>query len=329
MKRSRKRVLETAEGLHELLAKDPTWQQDLATMAAGRDLESRLLGLSMLLEMQSPAGVPSAQKYLDHRAWELRSLSIRYLTVCRDVSSIPLLIDRFGKEEGRLAYELDTALFKHTGTRCWKRAEWQRWWKDNGTGFVLPHPDTVSAGGTSSGGQTISYYGIPLVSARVAFLVDHSGSMRAAIGTDKKKTRLDAAKEQLASTVAALPATHEVNLITFERKAHSLWRELRPLDQGNREQFLEVSAKIPFGRDTNTFDAIEMAFGDEAVDTIYLLTDGQPTSGAIVDVDDIIDAVQRMNRTRQIVIHGISIGLDSDLLRELAAMSGGQYVYIR
>jgi hypothetical protein len=39
--------------------------------------------------------------------------------------------------------------------------------------------------------------------------------------------------------------------------------------------------------------------------------------------------VRRWNRTRQIVIHCISIGLDSDLLKRLAAMSGGEYRYVR
>lgn len=329
LRRHKKQVLETAAGLHELLAKDPTWAQDLANLAAARDLESRLLGLSMLAEMESPAGVSLAQKYLDAKAWELRSLCYRYLAKCRDVASIPFLIDRYGKEEGRLAHELDQALFAHTGTRCWTKKDWQQWWKEHETGFVLPHPDSVKGGGAAGGGRTIAYYDIPLVSARVAFLVDHSGSMKAPVSTDDKMTRLDAAKEQLKAVVEALPATHMVNLIPFETNVVSLWKELQRLDNEHRKEFVEKALLIPFGQGTNTFGALEKAFEDESVDTIYLLTDGQPTVGAVTDIDGILDAIQRVNRTRQVVIHCISIGLDSDLLRELAAMTGGEYRYVR
>ena len=201
--------------------------------------------------------------------------------------------------------------------------------REHKDGFTLPHPDSVSVGGTSTGGQTISYYGIPLVSDRIAFLVDHSGSMRARVGTDKKRTRLDAAKEQLRSVVEALGRTHRCNLIPFETGVGSLWDELRRLDNDAKKDFLDYAQKIPFAGGTNTYGALMRAFEDPDVDTVYLLTDGQPTAGELTDPDDILDAVARINRTRQVVIHCISIGLDSYLLKELAALTGGEYKYVR
>ncbi|MEZ6038051.1 MAG: VWA domain-containing protein [Planctomycetota bacterium] len=329
LKRNRRKVIELAAGLHELLAKDPTWQQDLVTLAANRDLESRLLGLSMLLEMGSTAGVTLAGQYCDEKDWEVRSLAFRYLTRCRDAAAVPALIDRYGKEEGRLAWELDQALFAHTGTRCWSRKDWQAWWRSNKDTFVLPHPDTIKAGGSSSGGSTASYYDIPLVSNRIAFLIDHSGSMRAQVGTDKKYTRLDAAKEKLAAVVEALPKTHQCNMVTFETGVHPMWKELRKLTDANRTEFLDAIKKIPFGGGTNTFGAVLEAFEDSEVDTIYLLTDGIPTSGTITDPGEILDELQRINRTRQIVVHCIAIGIDSDLLKDIATITGGEYKYVR
>lgn len=329
LRRNRRKVLDLAAGLHELLAKDPSWQQDLVTLAANRDLESRLLGLSMLLEMGSSAGVTLATQYCDEKEWEVRSLAFRYLTKCRDAAAVPKLIDRYGKEEGRLAFELDQALFVHTGTRCWSRKDWQAWWRANKDTFALPHPDTVKAGGSSSGGSTASYYDIPLVSSRIAFLIDHSGSMRAQVGTDKKFTRLDAAKEKLTAVVEALPKTHQCNMVTFETGVHPMWKELRKLTNENRAEFLAAIEKIPFGGGTNTFGALLEAFEDSEVDTIYLLTDGIPTSGTITDPNEILDELQRINRTRQIVVHCIAIGIDSDLLKDIAAITGGEYKYVR
>ena len=329
LRRNRKNVLDSAAGLHELLAKDPTWVQDLAGLARASDLESRMLGLAMLLEMESPAAIEAAQSYLKHRAWELRSLSYRYLTKCRDVTSIPFLIARYGKEEGRLEAELDTALFVHTGTKCWKAQDWTKWWRANQVGFVLPHADSITGGGSTSGGKTVSYYDIPLVSSRIAFIVDHSGSMSARVGTDKKRNRLMAAQEQLRAVIAALPKTHKVNLIPFHTTVARVWRELKTLNTENRAELLDEVEKIKLAGGTNTFGALMAAMEDPEVDTIYLLTDGVPTAGELTDTEDILDAVMRENRIRQIVIHCISIGMKSQLLMDLAAMTGGQYKYVQ
>jgi hypothetical protein len=329
LRAGKKKAFDQAVGLHELLAKDPTWRLDLASMAAANDVEHRLLGLSLLLEIGADNGLLAAQQSLGHKQWELRSLALRYLSRCRDVTSIPLLINRYGRDDGRLAAELDTALFVHTGTRLWKRPDWESWWSKHKTGFVLPHPDSVKGGGTTSGGKTVSYHDIPVVSSRIAFLVDHSGSMKEQIGTDKKFTRLDAAKEQLVRVVQALPKETSLNLIAYDSTVQPLWDDLRKLDDDNRDKVLTTAKKLGLGSGTNIFDAIEKAFTDPLVDTIYLLTDGQPTEGRLRNPDDIVEEVQRMNRTRQIVIHCIGLGIDSDLLKRLAEATGGSYKYVR
>jgi hypothetical protein len=329
LRAGRKKALDLAAGLHELLAKDPSWRADLAALAASNDLEHRMLGLALLNELGAADGVPTAQQSLAHKTWELRSLSYRYLARCRDVSSIPPLIARYGKEEGRLAAELDRALFVHTATRCFSKKEWEAWWQKHQSGFVLPHADTVRAGGSTSGGATIAYHDIPVVSSRLCFVVDRSGSMHERIGTDKKFTRLEAAKAQLVDVVTALPATHRVNLIAYETEVHPLWTELRALDDDGREKLLGAAKAMPLGRGTNIFDALEKAFADPDVDTIYLLTDGQPTEGRVRTVDGILEEVRRWNRTRQIVIHCIGFGIDSELLKRLAADSGGTYKHVR
>ncbi len=329
LRAGRKKGQEMAANLHELLAKDPTWASDLVALALANDLESRVLGLSLLLEIGADAGIPAAQRGIDEREWELRSLSYRYLTRCRDVASIPLLIARVGREQGRLALELDQALFVHAGTRCLGRKEWETWWQKHRSGFVLPHAETVQSGGGSGGGQTVAYHGIPVVSDHICFLVDHSGSMYEKLRSETNRMRLEAAKEQLIKVVTALPATHHVNLILYESVVRSLWDELQPLDDVNRKRLLDVANTVVLGKGTNIFDALEKAFQDPKVDTIYLLTDGQPTEGALRDPTAIVEEVQRWNRLRQIVIHCVGLGIDSDLLKRLAATSGGSYKYVR
>ncbi len=324
-----RRSLDRAVALHPLLAKDPGWQFDLRNLALSNNREVRIVGLSLLLDLGADVAIPAAQKSLGHSAWELRSVAYRYLTKCRDVSSIPLLIDRVEREDGRLAAELGNALFAHTATRCWSRREWQVWWEEHKLGFALPPPEAVRGGIEAGAGQTIAYHGIPLVSKHIAFLVDISGSMREPMRTDKKRTRLVEAKEQLVQVLQALPEDHTCNLIAYDATVHPVWDRLRRVSAENRTALLDATDKLAIGTATNIFDALETAFVDPDVDTIYLLTDGEPTVGRFVDPDDIVDEVTRWNRQRQIVINCIGLGVDSQLLRRLAASSGGEYRHVK
>jgi hypothetical protein len=59
------------------------------------------------------------------------------------------------------------------------------------------------------------------------------------------------------------------------------------------------------------------------------MTDGQPSVGRLTDADEIVEEVVRWNRTRQVVVHCIGLGLDSGLLKRLAAATGGSYKFVR
>ena len=77
---------------------------------------------------------------------------------------------------------------------------------------------------------------------------------------------------------------------------------------------------------TNLYDGLEEALIDREVDTILLLSDGIPVGGRYVSTPDILRAIRRLNQTRRVVIHCVSLGRDSPLLRSLAEEHGGQYV---
>ncbi|MCA8973838.1 MAG: HEAT repeat domain-containing protein [Planctomycetes bacterium] len=328
LRRPRKKSLDLAIGLHVLLAKDPTWKDDVMKLAASPEPEVRTVGLSLLLELGSGEAVTFAQRSLGDKVWELRAAAIRYLTRFREVSSIPLLISRFGKEDGRIAAELANALFVHTGTRCFKRAEWDDWWRKSKTGFELPHEDTVKSGIGGVAGQTSAYHGIPLTSKKVAFLVDTSGSMAARVGTDRKRTRLDVAKEELAKVLGAVPPDFMVNLIAYQTSILPMWKELNVADKTNCDNIRARLKLLRPAGGTNIYGALETAFRDPDVDTIYLLTDGEPSVGEVVNADEIADEVDRWNHMRQIVIHCIGLGIDSALLKRLAEESGGVYKFV-
>ena len=61
------------------------------------------------------------------------------------------------------------------------------------------------------------------------------------------------------------------------------------------------------------------------MDTIVLLTDGQPSVGEVTDTQEIRSRIERMNRTRKVLIHCVSVGRKSRFLRLLAEENGGIY----
>ena len=329
LRKADSKALDLAIGLHELLAKDPSWREDLLAMANGSDVPLRIVGLQLLLLIECGDAVARAQQSIEHKAWELRTIAYRYLAKFRDVTSIPLLIARYDREDGRLEAELNQTLFVHTGTRCWKRADWESWWNKNRAGFALPPLAAVINTKGGSGGNTVSYFDIPLVSQKMAFLVDISGSMAAKVGTGGNRTRLEEAKRQLARVVEGLPATHWCNVIVYETGVRAIWDKLRKVNDKNRTELLAEIQQLRIAGGTNIHDALEHAFADPGIDTIYLMTDGQPSAGKVTDPDDIVDQVRRWNLSRQLVIHCVAIGIDSDLCQRLAADSGGTYVHVK
>ncbi len=329
LKRVDRNALDLVIGLHDLLAKDPTWADDLLRLAESRDVDVKAVGLSMMLEMGAPGAIGIAQKCLSHKRWELRSLAFRYLTKFRDLSSIPLLIARFEREEGRLDGELSDALFVHTGTRCWKKSEWTTWWARNKDSHQLPAEQTVFLNRKSSGGSTVSYYGIPLSSRNCTFLIDISGSMNAKVGTNGNRTRLDEAKRQLLRVVEQMDKDYEFNVVIYQTGLEPAWEQLQRASKANKEEVSALIRELTPRGGTNIHDALELAFDDPEVDTIYLLTDGDPSAGRITNPDDLADAVRRWNYRRQVVVHCVSIGKESKLLKRLAAESRGEYVHVK
>lgn len=321
--------LQLALSLHEVLRQDPSWVVDVLALAKANDPGLRTAGLQLLLEMESADGIDIAQQSVAAKAWELRSVAYRYLGQMRDVSSIPLLIARVGHESGRLDQELNDSLFLLTGRRFFQRAYWERWWRSSKDGFALPPRQAVENSGSKAGGGTISYFDIPLVSNRVAFLLDISGSMMAQFGTDKKYNRLDEAKAQLRKVVEAIPERFACNLVIYETSVRAVWDRLQKAKPKQKQELLSRIVELRPTGGTNIHGALKKAFDDPDVDTIYLLTDGQPSAGQITDIQELADEVRRWNRTRQIVIHGIAIGMESVLLKRLAAESGGSYVFRR
>ena len=177
------------------------------------------------------------------------------------------------------------------------------------------------------GGTVASFYGLPLDSDRVVFVIDQSGSMSAAdVRSRDGRTRLDTAKSEVLAAVGRLKDNDRINLILFETNIRPWKTKLAKLSAGVRSDLeSHLKKQDPLGG-TNLYDGLEAALLTKGVDTVFLLSDGVPGSGKYVHHADIVRAVRRLNQTRRITIHCVSVGMQSSLLRELAASNGGKYV---
>ena len=209
------------------------------------------------------------------------------------------------------------------------------------------------------------YFGLRVISDKVVFVVDSSTSMEEVYVTDpeesekkddqkngessdgeggdsggdakepeakkKKKKRfvgpskMMVARKELLNVISTLRDGISLNVIRFETFV-TPWRpemeELSKELRGEIETFVKSSS--PNGM-TNVFGAIESAFQDENVDTIYFLSDGAPTHGRYTETKDILRAVANLNRYRRVRINTIGFGLDGDARRLMVRLAGENY----
>ena len=63
------------------------------------------------------------------------------------------------------------------------------------------------------------------------------------------------------------------------------------------------------------------------IDTVFFLSDGMPTVGTWIDVEDILREVRDGNALRKVAIHTIAIGkFDKVFMKRLAEENGGVFV---
>ena len=192
---------------------------------------------------------------------------------------------------------------------------------------------------------------MPVTGSSIAFLIDTSGSMDEQVaGTagsgrtsasprrGRTHTRLNAAKEQIVLAVQAMDPASRYQLLTFAEDARKWTR--RPVKPGRRStrSLTEVLSRMRANGGTNLFDGLvqslqldEIGYGEQhktEIDELFVLSDGQPTSGAVQNADDLLALVREANKYARVRIHCVFTGTGggADLLRRLAEENDGVFV---
>jgi len=314
------------EGLAEIGFGHPKVGPYLRKLLTSARWESRVLALGAAARTGDASLVLLLARNLDHGAWQVRIAAAEALGILRPRAAIePLVTALQVEKERRVRYAIVTALFRLTGKEFFTAAEWRQWWGKAKAGFAVPK--RVPRRKPARGGTVATFYGVPVRTDRVCFVLDASGSMDSVDAASKeKRTRLEVAKAELLAAVARLSDKARVNVVLFDTKWRQWQKSAVPLGAANRKGLERYVTGQKTAGHTNLYGGLEAALADAGIDTVYLLSDGIPDRGSYTRTATILRAVRRLNQTRRVAIHTIAVGLDSELLNALAAENGGRHV---
>ena len=318
----------------------PEWTKKLLGFATDEDTVVRIAALEQLGAAGEVAPVLAA---LAHDDWATRLAAARMLEQLREAQAVPLLVERMQIERGRMALNFGDILWNLTGQPFGEDAEgWKKWWADSGSAFQVISKEGLAAAEAKREqarlarrtGTPAQFFGVRIRSERVIFVVDVSGSMTAEVAGQyvgkRGATRIDVAKKELRTCIEALPQESLFNVLAFSTGIQPWLKDGIALrGKQSKKDALEFVDRLGAMGATNLYDTLKLAFQDKDVDTIFILSDGEPTNGEVIDPYRIRQDVAEWNRHRGIDIHAVSIGGNLEVLEGIAADAGGRYVRIR
>jgi HEAT repeat protein len=257
---------EALQALHETVLRDAEPQVRVAAMDALRAKKSN-----------APETLGVLVQMLANESWQVRSAAVATLQALAAKETIEPLIEALSKNDGRLRYEINQALIAFTGVdKHGDYAAWKAWWdasKEEVKAGTYKVKKEESAANPAGGATT--FYGIPIHSRHVVFVLDRSGSMARPSewdlsadvatgvnvpGLDLKpqgNRKIDIARWQLKRALAMLPDGIEFNLIFYNHQFTAMSESMVKLNQATRKQATEfIDSLDPTGR-TNIYDPLE------------------------------------------------------------------------
>ncbi len=225
-------------------------------------------------------------------------------------------------------------------------------------------PDFFEPRKNTSARTALTLFGAAVTGKNICFILDVSGSMlstdpappgsrkvnqrRTVVGDDGKqgpptppeeRRRITRAKKELVRVVTALPSDVRFNLVTYSSDVDPWQESMVKSSKGNKTDAGKYVEELRAEGVTVTDMALEEAFSDLSLDTIYLVTDGAPThvgSSGRADPEDSAQIVRgihkrmkELNFLRDVRIFTLGFkGAKEEFLKKLSDDHGGRYVAI-
>lgn len=276
-------------------------------------------------------------------SWPVRLAAARMLGQGHDRGAIAILVDALiaeapggvGRADARrrVRSRIRASLMELTGKDfpSDRAADWAAWWKDVANSFEID-PAAIHTAVPEQGPR---FFGIPLETDVVLFLIDGSGSMeRPAQGNDPP-TRLFLAQFELKRCLSALDPGTRFNIVVFNDDLAPFKPAAVAKDATTLREALDFVARIEAKGGTDLHRVLDFALGitdgggsararTEQIDTVVLLSDGVASRGAVLLPEELLAQTLAANRSLQVALHGVNASTaPSPLLDRLAAACDG------
>ena len=252
------------------------------------------------------------------------SLGLRFaaadaLARIRSRGAVEALVDLLEAEEHpRLESSLVARLRARTGAQFGNNPRgWRAWLEARPEDWV----PLEGSGALEVDGSVARLAGLPLLSNRIAILIDMSGSMW--MERDGGGTLKELVDAELRTFLEKLPPETRFNLIPYATAPDPWSKQMVDATPRNVARALEWFEKSRLRGKGSVWEAIDVALADEDVDTVILLTDGAPTGGLHWNLDLIVPLLLERNRFRHVAFDSILTDPKPFLLRKWSALATG------
>ena len=310
------------------------------------DPQVRCFALGSLTELYPALIEERSIHALGDTDWRPRMQAVENLTTLRTKTSLDALVRATDDVRPVVGRRAMTRLAELSGKRFSLPEQWRLWWDENRKEFEFPAPpdakdadgdgdadgDAKKKAGPSLGpggdGKTrAAFEGLPVESDHVAFIIDKSTSMKGPAGNGATKD--DAARKALDETLTAVSGRFVFNVFTFGGDPQGMSKEPVVLTDKTRKQAAAFVKGIDPGGRKNIWEILELVVADPRIDTIYLLSSGEPEVGLYVHWNRVTEHLIALNRMQRVTVHTVVWSESKwyrDQLEKIADCTGGRFV---
>jgi HEAT repeat protein len=267
---------------------------------------------------------------IDDEDWRTRLQAVDNLSTSKTKTAVDRLID--ATEDGRPSVRLRSVagLQGLTGQAHRTTKSWRAWWAANRETFTFPEGSAVDPNAVAVGDSVATYNGMRVTSDHVAFLIDKSAAMGEFLNSEGM-SKEQFAQEQLGEVLGKLPEGVMFNIYTYELDVVA-FDEKRPveLDPKKVKKALKFVEDQRLRGSKDIWKVLDRVVADPEIDTIYLLSSGEPDTGKYVHWNRVTEHLKDLNRFHKVVVHTISYSDNQwyrDQLEKIAQATGGEFKF--
>ena len=289
--------------------------------------------------------------WLEAGPWGSRLAAAQALARSEDVRLVPDLIKLLQTTSLRMKYEVNELLKKLTrADRHGDYSAWSAWWEKNDN-EVLAGTYTPPAAEMAQRqmAPVTMFYGIPVNSSKVIFIIDTSLSMKEP-STWKPEIQekadllegdraIDVARYELKRIIKGLPDGASYDIIGMYGRLALLSEKWVVSGTATREKSIKFvqGLEVKVGTDVHgaLIRALDFSGGnwntpprEDSIDSVFILTDGVPSVG-LLDRSQLADRILDAARFKRIAVTAVAIEATregEDLLRRISSGTGGAFV---